>query len=105
VNRERSDLYVFESVELARHRDEANGRDWRTLFVLHGFELSDLIAAYLTFVSREIGPRHLPLCYLDCYHEQAQRRMIDLLPQIVPRMLNAEGTRAGYEQPEQGPAV
>jgi hypothetical protein len=104
VNRERSDLYVFESVELARHRDEANGRDWRTLFVLHGFELSDLIAAYLTFVSREIGLRHLPLCYLDCYHEQAQRRMIDLLPQIVPQMLNAVGTPAGYEHAEQGPA-
>ncbi len=86
VNRERSDLYLFESPELARFRHPTDGRDWRTLFLLQGFGAADLIAAYLTFVSSDLTRRHFPVCYLNCYHEETQRRMIELLPQLVPEL-------------------
>ena len=86
TNHRYSDLYVFESAELARHRDGSDGRDWATLFALHGFTPAELIAGYLRFVSRDLTRRHIPICYLDCYNEQAQRQMMDLLDPFVPHV-------------------
>ena len=83
VNREYGGLYEFESLELARYRNAASGRDWKTLFVLHGFQITDVIPAYLALVSSDLQCRHVPVCYLDCYNERVQRRMIEMLPRFL----------------------
>jgi hypothetical protein len=87
TNHSYSDLYVFDTPELARHRDPSNGRDWAMLFALQGFSGHDLIAAYLHFVSQDLAQRHFPTCYLDCYNEQAQRRMSTLIETVIPHVL------------------
>lgn len=72
-------LYLFESPEIARRRQRGDGRDWRTLFLFQGFTADDLFLAYLRYLSTDLELHHLPLCYQDCYHEQEQRRLIELL--------------------------
>lgn len=72
-------LYVFESQEIARRRHPGEGKDWRTLFLFQGFTADDLFLASLRYLSSDLQPHHLPLCYQDCYHEQEQRRLIELL--------------------------
>lgn len=91
TNRSLSGMYVLDAPELARHADPSNGRDWRTLFLLRGFTTEEVMAGYLKWVAPDLGRRHFPLCYLDCYNERAQRRMIEALETFVPHTLDLLG--------------
>ena len=79
INESYSELYVFRSPELADHRQPGPNHTWSTLFLFEGYWPTDVLLAYLYFVKDALEVHHLPVCYLDCYNERQQRKLIALV--------------------------
>ena len=87
TNTDYAGLYTFERAELARYRTPTPERNWYTLFLFEGLQPVDVVWAYLCFVSPDLERYHIPLCYLDCYNEQEQRKIIELVETNKEHML------------------
>jgi hypothetical protein len=53
--------------------------DWRTLFLFHGFQIAEILAAYWVQFGTEPKPHHIPRCYLTCHNERQQRVIADVI--------------------------
>lgn len=82
TNQEYQWLYTFEGDGLTSFTEKSDDRNWMTLFLFADFSLEDILITYLLFVSRELRDYHIPICYLNCYNESEQRKLVQLIAQI-----------------------
>jgi hypothetical protein len=100
-----SGLYEFDTPELARYRHPSADRNWNTLFLFEGCHPQDVLPAFFHFVAEDLEPHHIPVCYLDCYNEQEQRKLIELVKNRKEEILGAlRGESGGLFAAPAGPS-
>lgn len=88
INSMYSGLFKLESHELARYQDVSDGKNWATLFLFESLTPLDVVTSYSYFVSTDLQLYHIPLCYLDCYNEKEQLRIIELVKSSQQEILH-----------------
>lgn len=79
TNKDFGSLYAFQEDGFATYQKTSDDRSWNILFLFLGFSPEEIVMAYHHFINKKMDPAHVPICYLECYNENEQRKLLRLI--------------------------